>query len=451
MECDVLVAEIGSTTTKVNAFKEIDGRWQYLGQGQGATTVAEGDVTIGLKNASEDLCRRLGCSEITGREFLASSSAAGGLRMTVHGLVQDMTVKAAREAALGAGANVSLVTSGKLRKSDIEKLKAISPNIIMIAGGLDFGERETSLHNAGMIRESGLKAPVIYAGNVENQEEIRNILDGYEGKVYIVDNVYPRIDELNVEPARRVIQKVFEEHIMEAPGMHKVREMVKGRIMPTPGAVMEAAKLLYESLGDLLVIDVGGATTDVHSVAEGSEEISRILMAPEPLAKRTVEGDLGVYVNRWNLADLIGMDELEKEFGKSASELVRDLRPIPSEELELRMASRLAEKAVEVSVRRHAGVTRHLYGEAGGRRMAAEGKDLTSVRHIIGTGGALSRLPGGRHILEGIQRIGKGTELLPKNEAEVHLDTRYIMASVGIMAGSYREGALELLKWSLEI
>ncbi|MBW8383215.1 MAG: glutamate mutase L, partial [Youngiibacter sp.] len=205
MECDVLVAEIGSTTTKLNAFKEIDGRWQYLGQGQGATTVAEGDVTIGLRNASEDLCRRLGCSEITGREFLASSSAAGGLRMTVHGLVQDMTVKAAREAALGAGANVSLVTSGRLRMSDMEKLKALSPNIIMIAGGLDFGERETSLHNAGMIRESGLKEPVIYAGNVENQEEIRNILDGYEGKVYIVDNVYPRIDELNVEPARWVI------------------------------------------------------------------------------------------------------------------------------------------------------------------------------------------------------------------------------------------------------
>jgi len=83
--------------------------------------------------------------------------------------------------------------------------------------------------------------------------------------------------------------------------------------------------------------------------------------------------------------------------------------------------------------------------------MVAEGKDLTSVRHVIGTGGALSRLPGGRGILERIQRIGKGTELLPKNEAEVHLDTMYIMAAVGVMAGSNRKGALELLKWSLEI
>lgn len=451
MVCDVLVAEIGSTTTKVNAFSKIDGIWCFLGQGQGATTVAEGDVTIGLRYATDDLCRRIGCSELTGREFLASSSAAGGLRMTVHGLVQDMTVKAAREAALGAGANVSLVTSGKLRKSDIEKVKAIAPNIIMIAGGLDYGERETALHNAMMISESGLKSPVIYAGNIDNQDEIKSILKDYEGKTYLVDNVYPRVDELNVEPARRVIQKVFEEHIVEAPGMQKVRELVNGRIMPTPGAVMEAAKLLYGYLGDLLVIDVGGATTDVHSVAEGSEEISRILIAPEPLAKRTVEGDLGVYVNRWNLAELIGMDELEKEFGKGAGDLVSQLRPIPSDGLELRMAARLAEKAVEVSVRRHAGFTRHLYGEAGGRLKAAEGKDLTSVIHIIGTGGALSRLPGGNDILEKIHRFGKGTELLPKKEAKVHLDTRYIMASVGVMASSYRDGALELLKWSLEI
>ncbi|ETA79429.1 GlmL-related ornithine degradation protein [Youngiibacter fragilis] len=451
MECDVLVAEIGSTTTKVNAFSKIDGIWCFLGQGQGTTTVADGDVTVGLKCAADDLCRRLGCNEITGREFLASSSAAGGLRMTVHGLVRDMTVKAAREAALGAGANVSLVTSGKLRKSDIEKVRAISPNIIMIAGGLDYGERETALHNAMMISESGLKAPVVYAGNIENQGEIKSILKDYGGKVYLVDNVYPRVDELNVEPARRVIQKVFEEHIVEAPGMHKVRKLINGRIMPTPGAVMEAAKLLHEYLGDLMVIDVGGATTDVHSVAEGSEEISRILIAPEPLAKRTVEGDLGVYVNRWNLAELIGTDELEREFGEGAGDLVSHLRPIPSDGNELRMAARLADKAVEVSVRRHAGVRRHLYGEAGGRQDVAEGKDLTAVRHIIGTGGALTRLPGGKDILERIQRFGRGGELLPKNECQVHLDIMYIMSSVGVMAGSHREGALELLRWSLGI
>ncbi|MPU17892.1 DNA mismatch repair protein MutL, partial [Acinetobacter baumannii] len=72
------------------------------------------------------------------------------------------------------------------------------------------------------------------------------------------------------------------------------KEMVDGAIMPTPGAVMEATKLLYEIIGDVIVVDVGGATTDVHSVTEGSVEILDILVTPEPKAKRTVEGDLGV-------------------------------------------------------------------------------------------------------------------------------------------------------------
>ena len=39
---------------------------------------------------------------------------------------------------------------------------------------------------------------------------------------------------------------------------------------------MAASQLLYDDIGDLVTIDVGGATTDVHSVTEDSDEISRI-------------------------------------------------------------------------------------------------------------------------------------------------------------------------------
>jgi uncharacterized protein (TIGR01319 family) len=102
--------------------------------------------------------------------------------------------------------------------------------------------------------------------------------------------VYPRIDELNIDPTRKIIQQVFEEHIVAAPGMEKIRTMVAGKIMPTPGAVMNAALALYDEIGDLMAVDVGSATTDVHSVTEGSPEIQAMLTGPEPFAKRTVEG-----------------------------------------------------------------------------------------------------------------------------------------------------------------
>lgn len=274
MKIDVLVAEIGSTTTLVNAFHNINsGSPVFWGQGQAPTSVLDGDVRIGLKGAIDDLCKNKGADSVEYGEMLATSSAAGGLKMTVHGLVYDMTAKAAKEAALGAGAIIHSVTAGRLRRTDLQKIKEIQPNLIMIAGGVDYGERDTAVYNAEMIRSLELSIPVIYAGNVENQDEMRLIFEDAKAPLYIVENVYPKIDELNVEPARRVIQDAFEDHIIQAPGMEHIRDLITGPIIPTPGAVMESAKLLYEHLGDLVVLDVGGATTDLHSVTEGSEEI----------------------------------------------------------------------------------------------------------------------------------------------------------------------------------
>jgi len=455
MKVDILVAEIGSTTTVVNAFVGLDTKDpHFIGQGQWKTTVLEGDVNIGLANAIKDLEANL---EVEGLEYgnlLATSSAAGGLKMTVHGLVYDMTVKAAKEAALGAGANLHMVTSGRLRRTDLQKLQDISPNIILIAGGVDYGERDTAIYNAEAIAKLPLDVPVIYGGNIENQEEIRLIFkeQGKEELLYLVDNVYPKIDTLNVEPTRRVIQDVFEEHIVHAPGMSHVRDIVSGPIIPTPGAVMEASKILKEEIGDLVTIDVGGATTDIHSVTAGTEEVNKILLDPEPEAKRTVEGDLGVYVNMLNVVEMIGREKLEEELSLTVDkmdELMLEYRAIPKTTKELEFVERLTKEAVEVSANRHAGGFRTYFG--GTTRTLAVGKDLTGVKWIVGTGGALTRLPARREILARMPLTNKGDKLLPTAEAKIVIDNDYIMASLGVLSKVNKEAALLLLKRSLEI
>jgi len=315
MKIDVLVAEIGSTTTVVNAFDHLESDSPvFLGQGQAPTSVKEGDVNIGLQAAIEDMKKNLHIEneKLEYTNMLATSSAAGGLRMTVHGLVYDMTVKAAKEAALGAGANIHLITAGKLSKVDMIKLDRIKPNIILIAGGVDYGERETALYNSELIAASDLNIPVIYAGNIAVADDVKLIFESYskEKNLHIVPNVYPKIDILNIEPTREVIQDIFEKHITEAKGMEKIREMVNGPIIPTPGAVMKASKILKDEIGDLVTIDVGGATTDIHSVTEGTEKVNKILVEPEPVAKRTVEGDLGVFINKRNIVDIIKIEKL---------------------------------------------------------------------------------------------------------------------------------------------
>lgn len=450
MKVNVLVAEIGSTTTVVNAFNGIGTENPaFIGQGQAPTTVLEGDVTIGLKSAIEGLKKNLQADNLTWDDMLATSSAAGGLKMTVHGLVYDMTVRAAKEAALGAGGIIKMITSGRLRKTDLSKIREINPNIILVAGGVDYGERDTAIYNMEMILSMGLKIPVIYAGNIENQEEVRIMCEEADNQLYIVENVYPKIDTLVVEPTRKIIQDAFEEHIIHAPGMAKVRDLVKGPIIPTPGAVMEAAKVLKEEIGDLIVFDVGGATTDLHSVTEGSNEINSILISPEPTAKRTVEGDLGVYVNVNHVVEKIGMDNLKKEF-PDAEELLKDYQPIPVTDREKQFVERLTKEAVLTSLERHAGHLRYFY-TASGKKTVAEGKDLTAIQYIIGTGGALTRLPNKKQILEAVKSYGKEQELYPTKAATVLIDEDYILSSLGVLSKSYRDDALRLMKKSLKI
>ncbi|MBC6679940.1 GlmL-related ornithine degradation protein [Zhenpiania hominis] len=456
MKIDVLVAEIGSTTTVVNAFKDIDTEHPvFWAQGQAPTSVLEGDVRIGLQGAITDLCKKKGIESLEYDEMLATSSAAGGLKMTVHGLAYDMTARAAKEAALGAGGIIHYITAGKLRRTDLAKIKEIHPNLILIAGGVDYGERDTAIDNAEKIRSLGLKVPVIYAGNCENQEEMKLIFDEESGqKLYNVENVYPKIDELNVEPCRKVIQEAFEEHITGAPGMEHVRDMVNGPIIPTPGAVMECTKLLYECIGDLVVLDVGGATTDVHSVATESDQVARIMTAPEPKAKRTVEGDLGVYVNRMKVIESMGEEKLREKCEKAGIDPDKALESyvaIPKNDEERKLVEILTEEAVMKAMERHAGQIRYVYGPSG-RSSVAEGKDLTQVKYIVGTGGALTRLP---HRVEIMKKIAghdeTGMRLFPTSHAEILVDNDYIMASLGVLSKKHREGAKKLLEQSLGI
>jgi uncharacterized protein (TIGR01319 family) len=440
MKIDLLIAEIGSTTTLVNAFDNINSaNPEFIGQGLAPTSVLKGDVTIGLEGAISDLEDKLGIAELDWEEFMATSSAAGGLKMTVHGLVKDMTVKAAEEAALGAGAVIKMVTAGNMRDSQLEEVLEIKPNIILLAGGVDYGEEEVIINNAKKLSSLDLDVPFIYAGNKVLQKEIKDIFNKKGKNIIIAENVYPEIDRLNIEETRSIIHDVFAEHIVRAPGMSNIKPMLSIDMMPTPGAVMKASQLLKGDIGNLVTIDVGGATTDVHSVTEDSLNVREILMNPEPEAKRTVEGDLGVYLNASHVYDLLeNTNGLEKR---------DDLAPIPRNKEEEEYIYQLAKRAAFTAIERHAGKYRNFYGPSG-RQTVAEGKDLTAVNWIIGTGGALTRLEDGEKIVEKLKDFNKRA-LLPPNSASGLIDNDYIMASMGLMSKKYPNTALKLLKKSL--
>lgn len=424
---DFVTLEVGSTITKANGFvKNTDHTLEHVAQGFAPTSVNEGNVGIGLLAAIEDLEQSSGYST-DAAEVFANSSAAGGLRVTVHGLTYNMTARAAKEASLGAGAIIKFVTAGELSEFDLEEIEEIKPNMIILAGGVDFGARDIVLSNAIKLASLDLRVPVVYAGNAAIKRPVENIFRKSGIELMMAPNVFPDVDVLNVEPLRKRMQELFSKHIIHAPGMERLESLTDRQIIPTPGAVLRAAELFAEVAGDVLVIDIGGATSDVHSVTDGSTEFADKLTDPEPRAKRTVEGDLGVYVNAANILEMAE----EKEMLERQSEI----KAMPSSDVEREMTRWLCRKAVDAAVRRHAGQISDLFTPSG-KKQIVKGKDLSAVKWVVGTGGALTRVEGGREILNSIC-TGPGKYLMPPKAANILLDSNYLFSAFGTLSQDY--------------
>jgi uncharacterized protein (TIGR01319 family) len=452
LEVDILVAEIGSTTTLINAFQIHQENPVFLGRGVANTTVST-DVNEGLNLAILDLTNNLNVDNITYKEMFASSSAAGGLKMTVHGLVYEMTVRASKEAALNAGANIHLVTAGQIRDRDLKKITEIEPNIILIAGGTDYGETDTAIYNIEKVLDLNLDIPIIYAGNIQNHEEVNEMFHKRSKSKYlkIVENVYPRVDYLNILPLRKVIYETFEENIIHAKGMNHIFEIVNASIMPTPGSVMESTMNLYENLGNVMTIDVGGATTDIHSVSIPSDDFLAF-QEGEPLSKRSVEGDLGVFINHENVVNLFDKNELLKTLELSEEELTGLLNKytyIPETLGQRRLVLELTRKCTNLALDRHVGDLKRVFSSSG-QKIIPEGKDLSQVEYIILTGGALINLEGTEDIV--LDYIKKNpTKMLPDKGVRILKDNDYIMASLGVLSLKYEEAAHKLLMKTLRM
>ncbi|MDO9628523.1 MAG: glutamate mutase L [Acholeplasmataceae bacterium] len=443
MIIDCLVAEIGSTTTVVNAFNLHQGPVEFIGRGMHQTTV-DSDVTIGLKNAIDDLKNNLNIEELTYKEMLASSSAAGGLKITVHGLVYEMTARAAKEAALNAGANIHLITANRIESEHIERIKEIKPNIIIIAGGTDFGEKEVAYHN--LLDLMDLNIPIIYTGNVANHDRIKNLNKSH---IRIVENVYPRVDDFNIIPLREAIYETFEKNIIHAKGMQHIFDMVNEIIIPTPGAVMDATLLLNEIFDGVMTIDVGGATTDIHSVSEPKPEFLKYNDG-EPRFKRTVEGDLGVFINRKHVLKTFKAGEIERNTGMSYDHVlhVMETEPfIPTTEFGKKAVDLLTRQCVFQALDRHIGDMKRVF-TTNGFKVIPDGKDVTQVKAIFLTGGALLNASHPKQIIKDYL-LKQQTKLIPDPNTKVYIDYDYIFASLGVLSHLYPNQAKELLLKSI--
>ena len=447
-----LLIDFGSTFTKVVAV-DLESN-KILARAQVPSTVEE-DVTVGLKETLAKIYDEGHLSHDVEKQALACSSAAGGLRIVSIGFVPELTVEAATRAALGAGAKVVGCYSYELTEPEVEAIRDVAPDIILLAGGTNGGDKRVIVHNARMLSHLGLENTyILVAGNKAAHDEIRAVFNTASKNVRFTQNVMPEIGRLETEPCNREIRNIFIKNIIEAKGIARARTIVADIIMPTPSAVLVAARLLAEGyeeeqgLGDLIVVDVGGATTDVHSVARGSPASGNVVTVglPEPYVKRTVEGDLGVRHNADTLLEQLQLRGCLLE--ESYEDVIKDISAagqIPQTERQLSCDMMLASVAVDVAMERHAGRIDIVYGPVG--EMAVQrGKDLTTVRHVIGTGGPIvfSRDP--RGILGGVLFRETSPHILRPKSPRFYVDRKYILYAAGLLSQTEPKAALALMK-----
>ena len=469
----IVATDCGSTTTKAILIKLVDGEYRLIVRGEAPTTVEAPfeDVTRGVLNAIREVEELSGHEVLDGESiihpndgnrgvdiYLSTSSAGGGLQMMVAGVVKSMTAESAERAALGAGAIVMDVLAsndGRLPHQQIERIRHLRPDMILLSGGID-GGTITHVVELGQIISAadprprlglGFKLPVIYAGNKNARPEVAKLLE-QKTSLFVCENLRPVLERENLGPAREKIHDLFMEHVMaQAPGYDKLMEWTDAPIMPTPGAVGSIIETIAKRQDiEVVGVDIGGATTDVFSVFKDT-------------FNRTVSANLGMSYSVSNVLAETGVDNVMRWVPFKLPELdVRNriknkmIRPttVPQTLEDLKVEQAIAREALRLAFEQHKSFAVSLKGVQQERTISdafnqsASGGTLVNMMDLdllVGSGGVLSHAP--RRQQAAMMLIDG---FMPEGITRLAVDSIFMMPQLGVLAAVHEKAATEVFE-----
>jgi uncharacterized protein (TIGR01319 family) len=431
-----VLVDVGSTYTKavrVNAAGVVEARAQALTETD--------DLDVGFLQVTKAvLARATPPAETLARLLIASSSAAGGLRIFVVGLEKRFTVEAGNQAAMSAGARVvGSLCAAELPAAQAEDFTSAQADIVLLTGGSNGGDRASIVTAAAALNRLAPRLPVVVAGNEDAYQDVRPLLCNRRIVRYL-PNVMPAIGVVCAGPAQAAIREIFADHVMGAGRFRSGSNLARSVRMPTPAAVLAAVSVLAQLgtshcwLARPVIVDVGGATTDVHSALKDG-------------TGRSVEGDLGLRENADSVvavareAGLTGVKDKELE---EAAHLRRERRDyLPTSAAQAGADLRLAELACTIALERHAGVLRYRHGPGGGV-LRATGRDLRDATCFIGTGGIFAHRASGCRVLRSALAMARARGVLVPRQVPVIADKRYLIWAIGLLEGKSAGAGLPL-------
>ena len=459
-----LLVDFGSTFTKLTAVEPRSG--VLVGSAQHRTTV-ESDLMDGFCGA----LRQLQASGLAARgdaAVLGCSSAGGGLRVAVVGLERDLTAEAAKQVALNSGGRIVALVTRAAGDRLLDEVQRSAADLVLLVGGTDGGDEAFVVGAARSLASGGVGCPVVFAGNTSACAQVAAVLDGAGIIWKPAPNVLPEIGRVEVDHVQSVIREAFIEHVIKGKRLSAADRFRDIVTLPTPDAVLEAVKLIARGhaklggraspgrpadAGEILVVDVGGATTDVYSslsARNAAASRSGSLVPAVPVA-RTVEADLGL---RWT-AEGVVVAARERQLlsaaeanrlASAARQRASDPGFVPKTRQDARDDLALARLAVVLAIARHAGRDRVVL-TAAGADFRRRGRDLREIQTVLLTGGVFRAQAASdlRGFLDGaFDHADRRHELVPA-QLRVVVDSRYLLAAVGLLSVRSPELALRLV------
>lgn len=432
----ILCVDFGSTFTKAVLLDTGGAKDGVLLASASVPTTISTDVLDGYRS----ICEVLAVAGFPpADEVLACSSAGGGLRLAVVGYERSVTAEAGHRVGLSAGAKIVHVAAGPMTTAQVADLRAARPDVILLVGGTDGGNAEVLLHNGSRLAKARIGAPIVVAGNIEARAEVALVLESTGRRFILTDNVLPQIGVINPDGARGAIREMFLRHVIGGKHLSKGPQFAAMVRAATPDAMLRGVETLAAvTAGDMLVFDIGGATTDVYSVIspEGEDAVLRKEVVAPLWHARTVEGDLGM---RWNAHGATAAAAVEKLL--SGPELERlqiwaagveaDPTRLPQSDAEVELDLTLAKVAALTAVRRHARAP----------QPGDPARPLAQLAHVIGSGGFLRHSPEAMQdeVLRAVTTDVGGGWKVPTH-ARTTVDTAYLLFAVGLLTDAAGQG-----------
>jgi len=465
----ILVAEIGSVSTRVTLVDSVDGEPRLISQADVPSTTEppHENAIVGILEAA----RRIG--ELTGRQLVddnrliipqtnerdgvnsvvALTSASGQMGLVIAAVSKDISGRSARHASRATYTNLLQVITlndaasdtanydGSWIERQVQRLLGMSPDAVLIAGGLEDGADDALVRLAHIVAMMALAArvdvqgqqrpptKVIFAGNSRTRERVIEALSG-KAEPVIVDNLRPTLEIERLEPVRRALVQIYGERVLpRLPGMAPLRRLVSAPLRTTNEAASLMTRFVAERYQrDVLALDVGAANTSLMLFSQGRYS---------PVVLGGVGGGYGI-------------GALLASCGVAA---IQRWLPFPIEEQELvhRLLNKMIRPQLLPATREDLLIEHAVAREALGLAVRALWDERQGAPYdmVLVGGGVLSQTPhpglAALTVLDALQPTGEQSS----RAIDLHLDMLGLLEVCGALAFSNADAALTLFERDL--